>query len=650
MRANQFTKRLQQLDEVAMNPNSLRQLASKINAKAGMEFEMYVPNAAQSDSDYDSENDYDADESAQDIDDIIRFFGENDASNPRDLDRLRDRLYEKYNEWEQDTQDAEWDNGVGKEELLTYYSNSDAGKAYIDQAMNDLGFTAQEKDEAKEGGEAAEGITSSKDLPKTVGYQNWVKAVTAAEPAIEEKVDELWDEKDSDEYYAAHEQWLENAESPDMREFLREYDLDTMSEVERQYSNLVNWPYQTNSSNSGDKSIEDVAREFKSIIGRNVNYSDSYHGGRRDDHSYVVEPDGSLDEPADPEDGGIEFISPPLPLDEMLSDLKKVQAWAESSGCYTNESTGLHINVSVPGITDTSIDYVKLAILLGDQYVLEQFGRSSNSFCKSALEQVKKRAQQHPEESVSILNQMRSGLNALASKAIHSGATSKYTSINTKQGYIEFRSPGGDWLDENFDKIESTLLRTVVALDAAVHPEKYRKEYLTKLYKILQVQSEGDPMSIFAKYAAGELPKDQLKGAIQQLQLQREITRKPKTGAQDATKYWFLVTAPGLSAAKIEVLAATPEQAKIEARNSWGVRDNHFTDDQMIAKPLRKYVVNEPTQPSGEIWWDVYDINSNQTLHTFTAPTRMLAFDKGVAWARMDPTLNPQNLRIREHT
>ena len=648
MRANQFTKP-QQLDEVAMNPNSLRQLASRIpGAMAGLEFEMYVPNAAQADSDYDEENDYDADETAQDIDDIIRFFGENDANNSRDLDRLRDRLYEKYDEWSQDEQDAEWDNGVGKEELLTYYSNSTAAKAYIDQAMNDLGFTAQEKDEAKEGGEAAEGVTSSKDLPKTVGYQNWVKAVTAAEPAIEEKVDELWDEK-GDEYYAAHEQWRENAESPHVQAFLRDNDLRTMSAVEEQYDNLVNWPYRTNGSISGGKSIEDVAAEFKKIIGRNVNYSDNYHGGKRDDRSYVVEPDGSLDQPSEPEDGGIEFISPPLPLDQMLGDLKKVQAWAESSGCYTNESTGLHINVSVPGITSTSIDYVKLAILLGDKYVLEQFERAGNTFCKSAIDAIKSRAKQHPEESISILNQMRSGLNALASKAIHSGATSKYTSINTKEGYIEFRSPGGDWLDEHFDKIESTLLRTVVALDAAVHPEKYRKEYLTKLYKILQVQSEGDTMSIFAKYAAGELPKDQLKGAIQQIQLQREITRKPKTGEQDGTKYWFLVTAPGLSAGKIEVLAATPEQAKIEARNSWGVRDNHFTDDQMIAKPIRKYVVDEPTQPTGEIMWDVYDMNTNQTLHTFAAPTRMLAFDKGVAWARMDPTLNPRNLRIREH-
>ena len=72
---------------------------------------------------------------------------------------------------------------------------------------------------------------------------------------------------------------------------------------------------------------------------------------------------------------------------------------------------------------------------------------------------------------------MRNGMEQLASKAIHSGTTDKYTSINTKDGYIEFRSPGGDWLNQNFDKIENTLLRFTVALSAAMDPEAYRQEY-----------------------------------------------------------------------------------------------------------------------------------------------------------------------------
>jgi hypothetical protein len=41
-----------------------------------------------------------------------------------------------------------------------------------------------------------------------------------------------------------------------------------------------------------------------------------------------VEPDSSLD-PDDSDDQGLEFVSPPLPIEELLSDLNKVKAWAD---------------------------------------------------------------------------------------------------------------------------------------------------------------------------------------------------------------------------------------------------------------------------------------------------------------------------------
>jgi hypothetical protein len=175
----------------------------------------------------------------------------------------------------------------------------------------------------------------------------------------------------------------------------------------------------------------------------------------------------------------------------MISDLNKVKAWAKQRGCYTNDSTGLHINVSVPGFDNDKLDYVKLALLLGDQYVLDQFGRTGNTYAKSAMGMIKERIAQRPEDAAAMLQKTKTGLGELATKVIHSGTTSKYTSINTKEGYIEFRSPGGDWLNENFDKIETTLLRFVVALDAAMDPAKYRDEYQRDLYKMLTGQQFG---------------------------------------------------------------------------------------------------------------------------------------------------------------
>jgi len=108
---------------------------------------------------------------------------------------------------------------------------------------------------------------------------------------------------------------------------------------------------------------------------------------------------------------------------------------------------------------------------------------------------------------------------------VHSRQTDKYTSINMKDGYIEFRSPGGDWLNNNFAEIDNTLRRFTVAMSAAVDPDAYRQEYLKKLYKLLDVSGEKDPLSYFAKYAAGELPKAALKSFVRQAQLERGVKR-----------------------------------------------------------------------------------------------------------------------------
>jgi hypothetical protein len=121
-----------------------------------------------------------------------------------------------------------------------------------------------------------------------------------------------------------------------------------------------------------------------------------------------------------------------LPIDEILGDLNKVKAWAKEYGCYTNDSTGLHINISVPGYSRENLDFVKLALLMGDKYVLDAFGRTGNTYAKSALGIIKDAVRNKPEDAARLLDKMKGNLDQLATKAIHSGITQKYT--NQHQG------------------------------------------------------------------------------------------------------------------------------------------------------------------------------------------------------------------------
>lgn len=519
MRFTEFNPTINEqiLDEVDMSPSSLRKLAAQTGAQAGMEFEMIVPGVGDTEND-DMEADYSEDRRTRSIQDVIDFFsggdGINDRRELRDLERsLQDSFRESI--------DAEW-YSVGENLLREYIEENEWDfSAALEDALNEMGLTEEEVAAAIEAGSSAAGVTSAKDLPKTEAFSNYREAESAAESELEDMVDREW-LRQGRIYDELYNDFVDNFSD---RDWIRDT-YSNMSDIENSFD--IRWPYYA-SSDEATASVDEIADDFSKMIGKPVNASSSYHGARREAGHYVVEPDSSL-EPDDGGDSGLEFVSPPMPVDDLISDLNKVKQWANRMGCYTNESTGLHINVSVPAMKNSdSLDYVKLALLLGDNYVLKQFDRQGNTYCKSVLDSIRfsalKLRADDPTIAASVMEKMKAGLAKIAAQSIHSGFTQKYTSINNKNGYIEFRSPGGDWLDDNFAKIENTLLRMVVALDAACDPEKYKNEYLTKLYKLFDIKNSDDPLRYFALYSAGNLPKAALKSFIKQIRLNRDVKK-----------------------------------------------------------------------------------------------------------------------------
>jgi hypothetical protein len=491
----EFSEEQDNLFEITMSPSSLKKLSAQTGALAGMEFEMIVPGAGD-DDDGDQEPDYDFDQRCRSIQDARDFFYDGDFNSRRDIERMSDRMQNDYAEWLYERLDTDFTNE--SEYLISEW-------------------IANNVDESEWNPDDLEG--------------------EARQEALDEFISNVDADPSSDYYQQALDEYREeNQDSYDESDWLDAEDLDLMSGVENAYS--ISWPH-WRSTGGGESSIEDVADSFQTAIGRDVQASSSYHSGRVERPStkslhYIVEPDSSLD-PDDSDAQGLEFVSPPLPIEELLSDLNKVKAWADKTGCYTNDSTGLHINVSVPGWSGdlNQLDYVKLALLLGDEFVLSSFGRTGNTYAKSAMGKIRDAVRRNPDRAQELMDKMKSGMDQLASKIVHGRSTEKYTSINVKNGYIEFRSPGGDWLNDNFAEIENTLRRFTVALSAAVDPEAYREEYLKKLYKLLDVSGEKDPLSYFAKYSAGELPRAALKSFVRQAQAERKV----KSGKADAEEY-----------------------------------------------------------------------------------------------------------------
>jgi hypothetical protein len=282
---------------------------------------------------------------------------------------------------------------------------------------------------------------------------------------------------------------------------------------------------------------------FKKAVKTDVVQSNLiYHGVERSAASYenwIIEPDVTIQPAKGQAAVGLEFISPAKPIAETLANLENTVAWANAYGCTTNESTGLHVNVSIPDFDRSKLDYIKLALFLGDEYILSQFNRLYNSQCDSVLRSLRndpERFDVSDENGSMLLNQMRQNMTTRVSQFFHNSITDKYVSINAKENWVEFRGPGGNYLKHDIRSLISVAIRTAMALQIACNEQLYRKEYLRKLYTLVNPELGTSAVELFAKSAANELNKSELKSLLKDLKKVKEIEKQYVEPTVDPTK------------------------------------------------------------------------------------------------------------------
>jgi hypothetical protein len=459
------------ITEYLSSPTNVISLASKINAKVGIEFEMVVSGTI---GEVEEVPDYSIDKECESIEQILDFFAEGNARS--DIKYLESKLKMYFSSWLDNKADDEWDDNY--RDIIYNYAYKESGED--DENMDEL------YDQLMTENTRNRTFSRLKD--------SWIQ-------------DYLDDNK-----YDLEIEWLKDSDYTHMLDIHNEYDMI--------------WPDTKEETKGGNLDLDELSNAFGWLLGRNVDYNVEYHGITKKLDRYYIEPDSSISTGSD--ETGLEFVSPPMSFTNMLADIKHIISWAKKNKFYTNKSTGLHINISLPNGLE-KLDYVKLVLLLGDNYILNKFERGANVYCKPALGKINAIVRQNPILAKDFLLQMKNNLNTFSSKLITS--TEKYTSINLKNGYVEFRSPGGDWLNSNIGDLESTIARFIVALDAAVDPKKYQQEYAKKFYKLIQnindsEQEFDDPITYFANYVAGKITKEALINILKQIQANRKSQKK----------------------------------------------------------------------------------------------------------------------------
>ena len=207
---------------------------------------------------------------------------------------------------------------------------------------------------------------------------------------------------------------------------------------------------------------------------------------------YAVETDSSIDGHGT----GAEIISPVFTKPRnMLNEMKKFFEMIDEKGGETNRSTGLHVTMSwngeqggYDGMNRAEPNKAKIALLLGDKYLLQTFNRDGNSYARSQYDNLKKAT-----EKLKGNMKDKAGFEQLEQTLDGAISPDKFQAIHFKSqrdgksgtNLIEFRIGGGEDYHLDFDRVTKAVIRYATSMNAGYDDNKFREDYIKAAFKLI---------------------------------------------------------------------------------------------------------------------------------------------------------------------
>ena len=529
---------IRQLDELNMAPGHLQKEVTKIlhsaHPRIGLEFEVCF-----SSSDDESNPDIQSYTSMQDVQD---FFTYNEGSDFDDIGNLyQEWLDDKQGEWTNERVEATLNNPSDE----TYEKKDFMANHYTTSGDADEYLEAMDADEITE--ELADEVISRADqIYKANGpADEWPQPPEGSDPFIllyyeifvedNEEASDYFNEFYMQDFYDSV--LASGDDDYSVGTWLKSIHINSMGDVSREFPDTLTWT--GGAMYDGEFNLafaEEVANELTYDLGIEAEVMPEYETGDGpvQYNNWWVTHDPSVN--AKEGDTALEIITATMDYEDGIRDIEEFMGYLKDKNAYTNESTGLHINVSMANIDHSNVDYAKLIVMLGDSHILSKFGREFNEYAEHSLiklGELMDASQGYERDKpgraksyATLMSKMKSNLNNVVAEAFKDMPIDKYSSVGLKDDRIEFRSAGGSDYLNNFDQILSLINRFIVAYAVAADPEAHKKEYGKKLYKLAsnvgQGQASKSSMTLFAGFGAGIITKEDL---IKQLKAKREMAR-----------------------------------------------------------------------------------------------------------------------------
>ena len=488
-----------------------------------------------------------------------------------------DSISENYTDWIYENKQEEFLDDL----MDDFVSQHEDDEDYINEFIDDEGIEESDWADYREGvlrteyGDERYEEEGAEELSELYGYEdeNWAREYVDEYRGSDFR-DYLRDiaADDEDIKQAAYEEATENYDYDDwinaewysMSSFCDDYGIDysygnNLGEVAELVSKFVR-----DSSAFSDDYVE--SGDYGNTSGSTV--------------QYAVESDSSIDGYGT----GAEIISPVFSTPRrMLAEMKKFFEFLQSEGALTNNSTGLHITMSYnpqdgetvnhkPGTSQVIANRVKMAVLLGDQYLLNEFLRGSNTYTKSQYKELQNAISELKQESgTEGIKKAEAFLEKAISddkfRAIHfKGQKDSKTNTNL----IEFRIGGGEDYEQDFDKVFKATVRYATTMIAG-HTDQYEGDYVKALSKLLRKAND---------VAQGDVEEvDELKGRFEDVASDPVLdTSKAIISSKKYLEFTKLML-NGMETLKKARLSSEPE-ADIKWKKQW-IRYLENTSDNL---------------------------------------------------------------------
>jgi len=532
------------LFELDMTPGGLRKQVNKIVQTArpviGLEFEVCVA------SDDDSNPKVTDETSLRDLQD---YFDNSDD------DEVWVEMEQEHMEWISAEKEPEWVEDQLKHIInVPYYNDDEKVEAMVNMTttgdMDDIIIRITGDDDDIELTEemAKLVISKSQEAYKEIGavgswptpqigtnpylslyYEIFIEDADEAVQPLRELVQaDFWESAYPDDSAYSLGSWFIKDTIRSFKEIGREYD-------GRLYSEHSFFTGDYSNGSFDEEAAHNMASKMEQQLGhtvevRTVEENEGEPGDDADDlavasEDWIIMPDSSV-KPNDDDDAGMEIIMPPTEYEEGIADVEDIVQFLKQNGGYANESTGLHVNVSMKNIDHSKLDYAKLVLMVGDNKVAREFGREYSEFAVNSLAKLtdfidstqgyEKDRPAKAKGYADMMGKMKNNLSHSLMSSFENVDFGKFSSVGIKADRIEFRAAGGADYIHDIEAITHSINRFVVAYAVAADPEAHKKEYAKKLYKMAtnlpthKRANDKTAMTLFAAFNAGMITKDQL--------------------------------------------------------------------------------------------------------------------------------------------